>query len=161
MALFRRQTLKEQIGQVLIQRGVISPEQLKQALAAQKEQGELLGEILIKLKFTTEEDIAQALAMQHDFPYLPLANYEIDPEAVKMIPESLSRKHYILPLDKMNDILTVVMANPLDSKAIEEIEALTNCKIEVFVATYTEIKQAIEGCYSKKKPDQSGEAQND
>ena len=160
MGLFRRQTLKEQIGQVLIQRGVISPEQLKQALAAQKEQGELLGEILIKLKFTTEEDIAQALAMQHDFPYLPLANYEIDPKAVKMVPESLSRKHCILPIDKMNDILTVVMANPLDSKAIEEMEALTNCKIEVFVATYTEIKQAIEGCYSKKKPGQNGEAQN-
>lgn len=160
MTPFRRQSTKEQLGQVLVQRGIITPEQLKQALQAQKTQGGLLGEILINLRFTTEEDIAQALAMQHDFPYLPLANYEIDSEALKMVPESLSKKYYILPIDKMKDILTVVMANPLDSKAIEEIETLTKCKIEVFVATYTEIKQAIESSYSKKQPAQGGEAQN-
>ena len=151
MGPFRRDTLKEQLGQVLVQRGIITAEQLKQALAAQKEQGSLLGETLTKLGFTTEEEIAQALAIQHDFPYLPLANYEIDTEITKLIPEELSRKYCVLPIDKMGDILTVVMANPLDDKVIEEIEALSKCKIEAFVATYTEIKEAIERSYANKQ----------
>jgi len=158
MGPFKHRALKEQLGQVLIQRKIITPEQLSQALALQQEQGGLLGEILTKLGFTTEEDITQALAIQHDFPYLPLDNYEIDSEAVKLIPESLVRKYHILPIDKMGDILTVVMANPLEEKTIEEIEALTKCKIEIFVATYTEIKEAIERCYTQKKPTESPES---
>jgi type IV pilus assembly protein PilB len=151
MAPFRRQTAKEQLGQVLIQRGIINQAQLKQALQKQKEQGGLLGDILIALGFTQEEDIAQALAIQHDFPYLPLANYEIDAEVTKLVPEELVKKYCVLPVDKMGDILTVVMANPLDTQASEEIAALTKCKIEVFVSTTTEIKKAIQQAYSPNK----------
>lgn len=154
---FRRHTLKEQLGQVLIQRGVITPEQLSQALAAQKEQGGLLGELLTKLGLASEEDIVQALALQLDFPYLPLANYEIDLEVLKLIPRDLARKYHILPVDKMGDILTIVIANPLNNKAIEEVEALTKCKAEIFIATYTEIKQAIERCYTQKQSSPEGQ----
>lgn len=150
MTPFKRHILKEQLGQVLLQRGVITPEQLKQALAHQKEHGGLLGEILTRLGFTKEEDIAQALAIQHDLPYLPLANYEIDAELTKLVPENLARQYYLLPVDKMGDILTVVMANPLDEKAIVELEAQSKCKVEIFVATYTEIKEAIQQLYGQK-----------
>lgn len=159
MSPFKKRIAKEQIGQVLIQRGKITPGQLDQALQLQKEQGGLLGEVLTKLGFVTEEDIVQALAVQHDLPYLPLANYEIDSELTKLIPESLARKYHILPVDKMGDILTLVMANPLENEAIEEIEALTKCKIEVFVGTSTEIKEAIERIYGRKQGSQAaGEA---
>ncbi len=151
MSPFKRYE-KVRLGQVLIQGGIVTPEQLKRALEVQKEQGGFLGEILTKLRYTTEEEIAQALAIQHDFPYLPLANYEIDSEVTKLIPESLVRKYYVLPIDKMGDILTCVMANPLDNKVIDEIEALTKCKIEIFVATYTEIREAIQRTYSQKRP---------
>ena len=165
MSPFRRHILKEQLGQVLIQRGIITPEQLERALEAQRQQGGLLGEILTKLGFATEENIVQALAIQHDFPYLPLTNYEIDSEVIKLIPEDFVKKYHILPIDKMGDILTVVMANPLDSKITEQIEALTKCKIEIFVTTYTEIREAIERCCSKKdqpSPEQKkGEGKND
>jgi len=154
MSAFRRQTPKEQLGQVLIQSRVISPEQLQQALELQKEKGGLLGETLIKLGFTTEEDIVQALAIQHDFPYLPLANYDIDAEAIKLLPEEIARKHDILPVDKMGDVLTLVMANPLDNEILQEIENLTKCKIEVFISTYTEIKEAIERFYAPKETSQ-------
>lgn len=151
MSVFRHQTSKEQLGQVLIQRGIINQDQLQKALRVQKEQGGLLGEVLTNLGFTSEEDIAQALAIQHDFPYLPLANYEIDDQVVKLVPQDLVRKYCILPIDKMGDILTVVMANPLDAEAIEEIERATKCKIEIFVATLTEIKKAIDDCYAPQQ----------
>lgn len=161
MGPFKRYLLKEQLGQVLIQRGKITPEQLKKALEVQKEQGGFVGEVLTKLGFATEEDIVQALAIQHDFPYLPLANYAIDEEVTKLIPEALARKYHVLAVDKMSDVLTVVMANPLDTKTIEEIEALTKCKAEVFVATYTELKETIERFYAPKQPSQKeGGAEN-
>lgn len=156
MSAFRRPTSKEQLGQVLIQRGIINQEQLKQALQVQKEQGGLIGEILTNLGFTKEEDIAQALAIQHDFPYLPLANYDIDPEVIKLVPQELVKKYCILPIDKMGDILTVVMANPLDGSAIEEIEAVSKCKTEVFVSTHTEIKKAIDDFYTPKQTKDEG-----
>ena len=140
---FKRQ--KELLGQVLVQRGMITLEQLDEALQVQKEQGGFVGEILTKLGFTSEEDI-----IQHDVPYLPLANYEIDSELTELIPESLARKYDILPVDKMGDILTVVIANPLDKRAIDEVEALTKCKIEVFISTYREIKEAIGRFYAQK-----------
>ena len=152
MTPFKRHILKEQLGQVLLQRGVITNQQLSEALQIQKEQGGLLGEILTRLGFTKEEDIAQALAIQHDLPYLPLDNYEVDTELVKLVPETLARKYYLLPVDKMGDILTVVMANPMDENAIRELEQRTKCKIEVFVATYTEIKEAIQRLYVQSKP---------
>lgn len=158
MSPFRHHLIKEQLGQVLIQRGIITPEQLQQALALQKEKEGFLGEILTSLGFTTEEEIAQALAIQHDFPYLPLANYEIDSEVTKLIPEELARKYCVLPIDKMGDILTCVMANPLDTKIVEEIEAHTKCKIELFVATYTEIKEAIERGYIQKRSPEGGKS---
>lgn len=142
---------KEKLGQVLIREEMITPEQLEHALQMQKQQGGLLGEILIKLGFTAEEDIAQALAIQHNFPYLPLSNYDIDPEIIKLVPENIARKYCLLPVDKMGDILTIVMADPLDKKAVEEIEALTKYKSELFVATYTEIKGAIERFYAHPK----------
>ena len=145
---FKRQ--KELLGQVLVQRGMITLEQLDEALQVQEEQGGFVGEILTKLGFTSEEDIVQTLAIQHDVPYLPLANYEIDSELTKLIPESLARKYDILPVDKMGDILTVVIANPLDKRAIDEVEALTKCKIEVFISTYREIKEAIGRFYAQK-----------
>jgi type IV pilus assembly protein PilB len=148
MSLFKRQ--KELLGQVLVERGIITPEQLDKAIQIQKEQGGLIGDILTNLGFASEEDIVQAVSIQHDVPYLPLVNYEIDPELIKSIPENLARKYDILPVDKMGDILTIVMANPLDKKAIDEIETLTKCKIEVFVSTYREIREAIERVYVQK-----------
>lgn len=161
MSAFRRQTSKEQLGQVLIQRGIIDEAQLKQALQVQSEQGGLIGEILTELGFTEEEDIAQALAIQHDFPYLPLANYDIDPEVIKLVPQKLVNKYCILPIDKMGDVLTVVMANPLDGSAIEELEAVTKCRIEVFVSTLTEIRKAIDDFYAPKQTKDEGGKIND
>ncbi|MFH1045451.1 MAG: hypothetical protein V1727_00620 [Candidatus Omnitrophota bacterium] len=142
---------REQLGELLLQRGVINSEQLKHALELQSEGNMLLGEILSELGYASEEDIVQALALQHDFPYLPLANYEVEAEIIKLIPEELARRYHILPVDKMGDILTVVTDNPLERSFFKEIEALTKCKIEIFVSTSREIKEAIERYYSEKK----------
>lgn len=129
--------------------GIIAQSQLNQALELQKEKGGLIGEVLVQLKFTTEEDIAKMLTAQYGFAYLPLANYEIDQELIKLIPERVARQYCLIPIDKIANNLTIAMSNPLNSQAIEDIEILSSCNVQVFVSTATDVRQAIEKYYKK------------
>ena len=70
-----RKTVNKQLGEILVERGIINRTQLDEALKQQKEQGLLFGEALVVLKYATEEDIVQALTCQYGFPFLPLSNY--------------------------------------------------------------------------------------
>lgn len=148
MKYFKKTTSK-QLGELLIEQEVINNEQLDIAREYQDKNGGLLGEILVHLKFATEKDIAQALTCQYGFPYLPLASYEIDPEVVNSVPESLCRKFCLIPIDKIGKSLTLAMSNPLNFQATEDVELITGCTVQVFVSTTTEIKQSIDKYYSK------------
>lgn len=144
----RRETTK-QLGEILLERSLINAKQLQEALEIQKSKGGLIGEILVSLGFVREEDIAKALTTQFGLPYLPLSNYEIDPEVIKLVPENVARQYNLIPLDKIADTLTITVSNPLNIQAIEDIEFLTNCNIQIFVSTMSEIKGAIKKYYSK------------
>ncbi|HBR14596.1 MAG TPA: hypothetical protein DD723_03500 [Candidatus Omnitrophica bacterium] len=146
MEYYKRASLK-QLGELLIERGVINQEQLKIALKQKEASGELLGEVLVQLNFATEKDIAQALTCQYGFPYLPLANYEIDPEVINAVPENVCRKFCLIPIDKIGNSLTLAMSNPLNVKAFEGVELITGCTIQAFVSTAGDIKQAIDKYY--------------
>lgn len=128
-------------------RGVIDREQVAMAMAYQREKGGLFGEILVELKFATEEDIAQALTCQYGFPYLPLSNYEIDEEVIKSVPQHVCHQFCLIPIDKIGKSLTLAMANPLNTHAVEDVELLTGCMIQTFVSTGADIKEAIEKYY--------------
>ncbi len=151
MRHFKRTTTK-QLGELLIERGVISHDQLNLSREYQDRHGGLLGEILVGMKFATEKDIAQALTCQYGFPYLPLANYEIDPEVINSVPESVCRKFCLIPIDKIGKSLTLAMSNPLNFQAMEDVELLTGCSVQTFVSTAAEIKQSIDKYYSKHHP---------
>jgi len=74
-----RRVLNKQLGELLVERGLITVEQLEEALNKQRQKGGLIGEILVDMGLVKEEDIAQTLTAQYGFPYLPLSNYDIDP----------------------------------------------------------------------------------
>lgn len=143
---FKRLTNKH-LGELLVERGVINQEQIVMAAAYQKEHGGLFGEVLVQLKFATEEDIAQALTYQYGFPYLPLANYEIDPEILNSVPQDVCRKFCLIPIDKIGKSLTLAMSDPLNMNAIDDIELITDCAVQTFVSTSTDIKEAIDKYY--------------
>ncbi|MCX5697917.1 MAG: hypothetical protein NTU54_08150 [Candidatus Omnitrophica bacterium] len=145
-----RRIITKQLGELLIERGLISREQMENALDIQRNKGGLIGEILVELGFVKEEDVAQALTTQYGFPFLPLSNYEIIPEVIGIIPLRVAKQYLILPIDKIGNNLTVTMSNPLNVQAIEDIEMLTNCSIQTFVSTSSDIKKAI-GKYYKDK----------
>jgi type IV pilus assembly protein PilB len=144
---FKKITNK-QLGEVLLERGVITHEQLNLAIEYQKKhKGFLLGEVLVELKFATEKDIAQALTCQYGFPYLPLASYEIDPAVINSVPEHVCRQFCLIPIDKIGKSLTLAMSNPLNLQAAEDIELITGCTVQAFVSTTSDIKQSIDKYY--------------
>ena len=146
MRLLRR-VISKQLGELLIERGIITREKLDRALIVQKESGGLLGQILVKLEFVKEEEIAQSLTAQFGFPYLPLENYEIDPAVTKRIPKTVALQCMLVPIDRVGNVLTIAMADPLNGQAVEDVELVTKCKVQVFVSTITDIKEAIEKYY--------------
>jgi len=145
-----RKIINKQLGELLVERGAISPEQLAKALAFQKEKGGLIGEIIVGLGYVKEEDIAQALTAQYGFPYLPLGNYEINTEIIDIIPSRVVKQYLLIPIDKIGNNLTVTMSNPLNVQAVEDIELLSGCNVQTFVSTSTDIKKAIEKYYKEK-----------
>ena len=146
-----RKILNKQLGELLIERGIISEQQLDKALILQKDKGGLIGEILVELGFAKEEDIAQSLTAQYGFPYLPLSNYDINPEIVNIVPGRVARQYLLVPIDKIGNNLTLAMSNPLNVQAIEDVELLSGCSVQTFVSTSSDIKKAIEKYYKDKE----------
>ena len=138
---------KKKLGEILVSAGVLSEDQLRIALDYQKRETGLIGEILVKLGYVKERDIVQALTAQYGFPYLPLENYELKKQIVKIVPENVARQYGIVPLDIMGDILSVAMSNPSNTKAIEDVEMITKKKVQVFISTITAIKEALNKLY--------------
>lgn len=144
-----RRVVSKQLGELLIEKGVINNAQLDKALKLQQEKGGLIGQVLVMLGFATEEEIAQALTVQYGFPYLPLEFYQINKEAIKLIPKNVADQYNIIAIDKIGDLLTIAMSNPLNVQAVEDIEMLTKCKVQTFVSTMTDINNAIKKYYGK------------
>ncbi len=141
---------RRKLGEILRASGIITDQQLQKALEFQKGEGGLIGEILIKLGFVGEIEIVQALTAQYGFPYMPVENYELNRDMVNIIPENMARQYGIVPIDVMGDILTVAMSNPLNDKAIEDVELLTRKKVQVFIGTVTGISGALNKLYKKR-----------
>ena len=145
-----RRIVSKQLGELLLERDIINQAQLDKALKFQKENGGLIGQILVALGFAKEEEIAQSLTVQYGFPYLPLECYDINAEAIRLIPHNVALQYNLVAIDKIGDLLTIAMSNPLNYQAVEDIEVLTKCKVQVFVSTMTDINNAITKYYTKK-----------
>ncbi len=137
----------KQLGELLVDLSLITRDQLKHALEVQKDKGGLIGQVLVDLGYVSEEAIAQAITAQYGFPYLPLENYEIDSEIVKIVPKNVAIQYCLIPVDKIGSNLTIAMANPLNNQAVEDIALLSGLYIQLFVSTAADIKKAIEKYY--------------
>jgi CheY-like chemotaxis protein len=128
---------RKKIGELLVEDNLITKERLEEALEIQKKEGGFLGKILVRLEYLSEEDIVGYLMEQHGCAYLPLANYEIDPELIKLIPKDLAKDYLVIPLDKIGDLLTIATANPLNLDIIDLIKEHTGLSVQIFLSTQT------------------------
>ncbi len=135
------------LGELLTKAGLISQDQLKEALRVQKETGGKLGETLIKLAFVSEEDITECLSQQFGVPSINLQHFEIDSSVIKLIPADVARKYNILPVNKTGATITIAMADPTNVFAMDDIKFMTGYNVEPVVASELGIKAAIDNYY--------------
>lgn len=147
---YKRITTKK-LGELLLERKIIDKQQLEQALQLQKEEGGYLSQSLLKLSFVTEAEIAGCLSSQYGFPYLPLENYAIDANIIKLVPAELARQCDLIPIDRVGNLLTVVMVDPLNLNAIEELKVITGCHVQTFIGTKTDVSDAVLKYYGPPK----------
>ena len=148
---YPKKRIEKPLGELLIERGVITKRDLEEALKSQKKEGGLIGEVIVSLNMAKEEDIAYALSLQYGFPYLPLQNYEAPKELLNTIPKEIASQYCFVPIDKIGNTLTVAMADPLNVQAIDRIEDISKCEVQIFVATVSDVRTAIEKFYSGGK----------
>ena len=135
------------LGSILVKAGVITPDVLERLLTKQREVRGRLGEIAIEEGVATEEQIGEALSRQLGIPFLSLETAVIDPVVVGLISEGMARDLVAVPLVRVEDRLTVAMADPTNSEAIKEIRFVTGCTLEPVIARQNEIVTAIESYY--------------
>jgi type IV pilus assembly protein PilB len=135
------------LGELLTKAGLISQDQLKEALRIQKESGAKLGETLITLQFVSEDDITECLSQQFGVPSISLQHFEIDQSVIKLIPGEVARKYNILPVNKTGATVTIAMADPTNVFAMDDIKFMTGYNVEPVVASELAIKAAIDNYY--------------
>lgn len=142
-------TLKvlDNIGKELVEAGLISADQLAVVEETRKNLGGDLGHILIRKGFLTKEQILQFLSERLNIPFISLKEYTVDPDVAKLVPVSLAKKYHFMPLFKIEDTLTVAMADPLDVLAMDELRAILKCNIQPMLASAEEIEEAIAESY--------------
>jgi len=136
------------LGEILMDEGLISEEQLKAGLEKQKrEKGLKIGEALVALGAVTEEDVAKAVWQQRKIPYIDLDSYALDPNVIELVPEKVARAYLALPLFKIGNALTVAMADPLNLIAVDDLRSKTGCEIEPVISTEGKITRCLDHYY--------------
>ena len=143
---------KLRLGDVLVNNGVISAEDLQKGLELQKGSGRKLGETLVDEGLATEENIAKALSKQFHYDMVDLQNVEIEQDILSLVPASVLKKHKALPFeyspDNMN-VLRVAMSDPMDMAAMDDINIITNLQVEPVVVTTGSVMLALDRYYGQ------------
>lgn len=142
---------RKRLGDLLVEAGMITAEQLKEALSIQKQTGKKLGEVLISQRFVTQEHIIQVLEFQLGIPHVSLDKYDVDPEATKKISENLAKRHELIPIKIDNNKLVVAMSDPLNIFAIDDVRIFSGMEVQPVIATSSDISRAIDIYYGKQE----------
>jgi len=145
--IFADRATRKSLGEMLIEENLITAEQLDKALKLQRKEGGKLSEVLVKQGLVKAEELAAVLSVQLNVPLIDLKRHQVQPEALRLIPEDMARKHTLIPLDVVGDSLIVVMADPEDIRTIEDIKAQSRMSIEVALGIPSDIEQAINLSY--------------
>ncbi len=135
---------RKKLGEMLVEEDLITAEQLENALELQRRQGGELSEVLVNQGLVKAEDLAAVLSVQLNVPLIDFKRHMVQPNALRLIPQDMARKHTLIPLDVVGDVLVVVMADPEDIRTIEDIKAQAKMRVEVALGIPADIEQAID-----------------
>ena len=132
------------LGSLLVETGLITNDQLAEALATQASTGRPIGRVLIDQGLISESDLVRALAKQVGLEFVDLTERAIDATVASLIPEGLARRYQALPISWDDDVLVVAMADPSNVLAVDDIRALTGAQVRCVVATSAQIRETID-----------------
>lgn len=142
------------LGQVLVDDKIITEDQLNLALERQKVVKKRLGVIISEMGFASERDILKALAQRLQVEYVDTPLFQVELDVVKLIPEHLSRKYNIVPMNLRSGVLTIATNDPLDFTCLEDLSIITGLEIKTVVSSTSEIDKAINRVYSRRSADE-------
>ena len=140
------------LGELLVARKSVSPDQIQAALASQRVNGGRLGLNLVELGFATREEVGALLSRQYGVPSISLGRFDIDAGVIDLVPADLARAHQVVPIDRSGPVLVVAAADPTSSRALEEVARVTGCTVKAVVAAEAEMLGALARYYEGTAP---------
>ena len=140
---------KVRIGDLLIQQGLLTEQQLELVLAEQKRSGRKLGRIIVDSGYVSEDSIAKALARQLQAPFVDLKSFNPKPELIKLLPESQARRYRALVLGEQGDALLVGFADPTDLQAFDDIVRIVKRNVELAVVMESQLLGMLDTVYRR------------
>jgi type IV pilus assembly protein PilB len=137
----------DRLGEILLREGLVTREQLGQALAEQKNTKHRLGYVLVKLGLVQELEITKVLARQYRMPAVDLTRFEVDPKIIRLVPAEMATKSVVLPLKREGRTLTIAMADPTDHGLLEDLKFITRFDLFPVIAGEYTLRNLIEKHY--------------
>ncbi len=135
------------LGELLVKENLIDIKQLEAAKKVQKNGGGRLSSSLVKLGYISEGQLAEFLSKQYQIPSIDLSNFEIDADAIKLVPRKMCDKHIVIPVSKAGDTIVIAMSDPSNIYVLDDLAHVTRCKVKPVVASENAILKAIDRYY--------------
>lgn len=139
--------IEKKVDKILLENNLVTKDILDEALRHKDEYAGSIMRHLLAYGHIDENRLVQCFTTQFGFAYLPIKSYNIPPNIIELVPLDIVEKYWLIPVDKLGNVLTIIMADPLDTKAIKEVRAITGCNIQVFTGLFSDIIEALVDYY--------------
>jgi type IV pilus assembly protein PilB len=139
--------MSAKLGEILVRENLLTPQQLREALDYQREHGGRLGFNLVKLGLVSDDTITTVLSRQYGVPSVNLELFDIEDSVIRLIPQEVAQKYYVLPLSRVGATLTLAMVDPTNVFAMDDIKFMTGLNIEPVVVSEASVQEAITKYY--------------
>jgi type IV pilus assembly protein PilB len=136
--------VKKKLGEILVEQGLLSNEQVQDALRLQHQSGLLFGETLVQQKLITEEKIVAVLVGQFGIPYVKPTQYNIAKDLLEIFEPAMMRRYQFVPMDSIGSVLVIAIAGSLTEDVLHEIEGQTGCTLQLFLTKMSEINLVLQ-----------------
>lgn len=143
---------QRRLGQILVDLGYLTEDQLWDVLEEQKQSGgEIIGQVAVRMGFVTQEQVVEGLAEQWGLPVVNLAETTILPKVLEDVPQTMAELYKIMPLSKKDNVLTVAMADPQNLAALDDLRNMLNCEVRGAVSNAKDVEAAIARYYADRE----------
>jgi len=144
---------RTRLGDMLVTAGALTAKQLEWALEQQKTSYKRLGEILLDAGLASDDDVAEARALQMEMPYVDLDELTIPGDVISLVPESIGRTYNVIPVHATADRLAIATANPMDVEAIDAVQRVGKRRVEPLLASASKVQKMLDRVYGTASGD--------